>query len=246
MLKPPTSRNNYQPALIEFLEEPKRVRLGVQRRQTTLARVNSFLVAISNMLPCKPGVPSPFDVALHSPMVREIIEQPVETEVTQTSFEPIRHLLPAFVVQWQQDAKAYLSDLVRASVDLSPNADPLSLVVGTYFKCDHCRFAWFTYEEIFRHYCKNQSISMLLQGEDPLKAALLRECISGYTWQRRGGTVQLIAKLFGEDPTRVTAEELDESPFDSHARHATEFFLLQALLMCLDGDKSVSTYVRSP
>lgn len=195
------------------------MRLEAQRKETTLSRVESFLEAVSKMLSPKPGVPSPFDIALDIPMVREIIEQPVEVEVTQSSFEPIQHLLPAFVVQWQQNAKAGFADLVRSRVDLPPDVDPLSLAVGTYFKCGHCYRAWFTYEEAFEHDCQHQDISQLFRWEtDPLKVALLSARRAwGRMWRPGcfvaiGAMVQSIAKLIGKDPTRVTAAELDESP----------------------------------
>ena len=156
--------------IIDFLERVKTERVEARRREVIASRFKCFMKAVPRLQPYKPGVPSPVDIALGLPSIREIIEQPVEVDVNEESFEVIRDSLPAFVARWQRDVPNFFANLVKSSYDVPADVDPLSLAVGAYFACE-CGQTSSSYQSASWHRCKHRRLSL---GESEGDAFLAR------------------------------------------------------------------------
>lgn len=170
---------------------------------------------IPTMQPYRPGAPSPVDIAVGLPVAREIIEQAVEVDVNEESFEVIRNSLPAFVARWQQEVQTFFANLVRSSCDVPADVDPLSLAVGTYFVCD-CGHISSSYQNASWHRCKQRLLQLDKSKGDAFMASVASTLpVCSHFWQAKGFAVvpriQFLVTLLGLDPLRVTSQEMDES-----------------------------------
>lgn len=204
---------NAQPILVEFMEEAKVDRIRAHRKEIMVSRLTSFTGAIAKMLLYKPGVPSPADIALGLPKVREIVEQPVEVEVNEASFESIRDLLPDFVAKWKQDVKTFFSSLVRSSVILPANVDALSLAIGAFFVCE-CGETRKSYQTASWHQCQKRRLEKKETTDLFEESFASTALVDLRVWQPKGFSaaterVQQVVKLFGLDDTQATPEDMD-------------------------------------
>ncbi|KAJ3492361.1 hypothetical protein NLI96_g11 [Meripilus lineatus] len=164
------------------------------------------------------------------PEFRKIIESPPDVNVTQKSFEKLRPLLPAMLSDWTTQVERLLRgrvvDILAAhgipipTDRLTDGLDPLSLAIAFMFICKDCKTGR-QFPEVISHSCSLQKF------HNCEEAILENDSVAGYEWCAsevlgEGDGIQnrvdlaveaavSVIKMYGYDPSEVTAETMDQS-----------------------------------
>lgn len=201
--------------LEDFLLHHQQDRLYRERGALVKSRLKIMSDAIDAIQPLTDDGPATCDIALGIPEIQTTLELPADITVTMASFDFLANKLPTFVQRWKDDTRKQLCDLVRAKVKLAQSTDPLSLAIGSRFRCRHCSCSDTGYPHLLSHRCHNLP-EHTFEERDYCKELIV------YTLQLRRNTpsnftdevpfLEGIVKLCGQDPAKATVSEMDLLP----------------------------------
>ncbi|EKM55720.1 uncharacterized protein PHACADRAFT_195764 [Phanerochaete carnosa HHB-10118-sp] len=152
--KPLTDRiwKNIKPQLVNFMVGLQQDRLCRERRSVIWSRLQTMRNAITAIMFLNEDGPSHYQIAIGIPRIQITLKLPSATVVTTESFSFLESELPAFDAKWKNDARGYLSSLIRAKVKIAKSTDPLSLAIASMFKCALCGNR-LHYQTLLSHKC---------------------------------------------------------------------------------------------
>lgn len=230
--RPLTERTwaNIEETLEQWLEDTREKYINEERLRVNDERLRVLDRALTTICPRRPGEPSPADIALGIPEVRDVIERSPRETVEESDFDFLHDVLPSFRAQWRRDAEAYLGGLVRKQAGKIPeDVDPLSLAVATTFRCKLCHDIE-TYPELLSHTCPEHGFKPedIAKEEDLYRRVVLRlfgkdddyhairEIIHWdpdlFGFSAEVGVMKRIVEMFGLDFRLATKADMDASP----------------------------------
>jgi len=205
-----------RPQLVKYLEDHKKARLTLDRVET----VRNILPGIYNQYmkdqPFNAIVPPPSELAVIPQFKDVITNTPLETTLTQASFDSVVEKLPEICSEWRNTKERQLVDMFKESGLASKKSlltvDSLKLA-KVLFRCRACGES-ISYPRVLVHDCHKMAFeSDSISPVDRIKTEDL--------WDRTEPTVVfdakaskatiLIMQTCGLNPNTTTAEELDAS-----------------------------------
>lgn len=129
--------------------------------------------------------------------------------------------LPELCTQWRQEKDQFLLSLMEADRPPSSGCESNLALATTSFRCMYCPLP-VSYPRILNHLCMGLTQEKVLDSILPEKFRRYTQCLSNFfyiPWNAPGDFVQAaiagagfagaVIQAAGEDPTRITAEEMD-------------------------------------
>ena len=165
--------------------------------------------------------PSVRDIA-RLPMVRSIYDVPASVEITRASYDVLKPWIEDFAVQWKKKVIDNLRGLIKADMNMPTSIDPFTLAVGSIWRCGRCCNS-ITYPAILAHRCWGRDDFY----RDAMDFAIERGLCGAKNLalihiESTTKIVKHVAELFGADPTRVTASQLDSMPHWVKCAHGAQ------------------------
>lgn len=128
-----------KPKLENALQREKDERLRQESREKWLARYRGFVKLVDDELEKTPFNTVGPDVGSLAVLdeFKEILELPIEDELTPGDFEQVFSSLPEFRSRWVRESEQALVELLQASGTTDATADKLHLCTST-FTCKEC------------------------------------------------------------------------------------------------------------
>ncbi|KAJ3558977.1 hypothetical protein NM688_g614 [Phlebia brevispora] len=204
--------NRISPAIVHFLQTCKDERLSKVKEDVLRTRFGRLREMILKEEPPN-RISAPLTYITSLPEVRSNLDQPYNVRVYVEDWRPY---LAGWTDNWRHEVSEHLRSLVRQHVDFPAgcNVDPLTLAVGTYWLCPHCKLH-IEYPQILAHRCTKYIPGYAPHDDESQYDQVLREVLRYQTIQRLDGLettahiVKKIVQLYGLDPAQSTPELMD-------------------------------------
>ena len=94
-----------------------------------------------------------YECKLRIPEIFDLLDPEKAEFDLEESLPTLRALIQDYLKKRDDNNRQELMATLRKELDLNASIDPFSLAVGTYFLCNHCKYA-FKCQEAIRHVCR--------------------------------------------------------------------------------------------
>ncbi|KAI0783630.1 hypothetical protein C8Q75DRAFT_428862 [Abortiporus biennis] len=131
---------NLKSKAISIMEGIRKNRVFNERRPVLQARMEPLIPVLNSLRRDYGDINFPSSANfLLLPPVRSIIDVPNGVTLTaEDIIRSIKAILPEILADWKSSVQVKLVQLIKSKTEVPEGVDPLSLAVGSFFRCIHC------------------------------------------------------------------------------------------------------------